>query len=211
MTPVRKESGTNHALSQFILAKTLYSKFSRLPFCVWSLLKLIWWLLPESQSNLYSASPEKNHTERFGWYSHIGQLNATTSALSLSFAYSIHMLMIFLVLFFVFFLHVCMCVCVFCFCLCLFLFLLYFLPSTQSLCIVKQKEMQKIWIHTSLFEKKLPDTPVPFFTSSRLTIKGEVGQVVTVVPLPCPWFQQEAPLTAEKARTSLFPKQLNAL
>lgn len=102
-------------------------------------------------------SGPRKHTERFGCNSHIGQLNAPTSALSLPFAYGIHMLMMSLVFFFFFFLHVCMCMCV---CVCyLFLslcvvFLLYFLPSSHSLCIAKQKEMQKIWIHTSLFEKK---------------------------------------------------------
>lgn len=51
--------------------------------------------LGESQSELYSAGPK--HSARFGCNSHIGQLNATTSALSPPFAYSIHMLMMSLV------------------------------------------------------------------------------------------------------------------
>lgn len=60
-------------------------------------------------------SGPRKHTERFGCNSHIGQLNAPTSALSLPFAYGIHMLMMSLVFFFFFFsacvyVHVCLCV-----------------------------------------------------------------------------------------------------
>lgn len=105
----------------------------------------------------------RKHTERFGCNSHIGQLNATTSALSLSFAYGIHMLMMSLVFFLACVnVHVCLCVRTVFSLLCFF-FSLYFLPSSHSLCIAKQKEMQKIWIHTSSFEtEKNTDTPVLF-------------------------------------------------
>ena len=115
----------------------------------------------------------RKHTERFGCNSHIGQLNAPTSALSLPFAYGIHMLMMSLVFFFFSFsacvyVHVCLCVLFVSLCVFFFFFFLFFLPSSHSLCIAKQKEMQKIWIHTSLFEKKKNkkqkprDTPVLF-------------------------------------------------
>lgn len=102
-------------------------------------------------------SGPRKHTERFGCNSHIGQLNATTSALSQPFAYGIHMLMTSLVFFFFFFpacvyVHACLCVCCL-FLSCVFFLCLYFLPSSHSLCITKQKEMQKIWIHTSSFWK----------------------------------------------------------
>ena len=74
----------------------------------------------------------RKHTERFGCNSHIGQLNAPTSALSLPFAYGIHMLMMSLVFFFFLFLHVCMCMCV---CVC-YLFLsvcfFFFFSCTSS-------------------------------------------------------------------------------
>lgn len=74
-------------------------------------------------------SGPRKHTERFECNSHIGQLNATTSALSLPFAYGIHMLMMSLVFFF--FLHVCMCMCV---CVCyLFLSECIFFPVLPPL------------------------------------------------------------------------------
>lgn len=123
-------------------------------------------------------SGTRKHTERFGCNSHIGQLNATTSALSLSFAYSIHMLMISLV-FFSACVYVCMCVCVCCLFLSVCIFFLYFLPSSQSLCITKQKEMQKNWIHTSLFskkKKKKTDTPVLFSLPLAWRLKGRLDE-----------------------------------
>lgn len=98
-------------------------------------------------------SGPRKHTERFGCNSHIGQLNATTSALFLPFAYSIHMLMMSLV--FIFFLHVCMCMCV---CVCyLFLSLFFFCTSSPppNLFVLPNKKMLKIWIHTSLFGRKI--------------------------------------------------------
>lgn len=163
-------------------------------------------------------SGPRKRTERFGCNSHIGQLNATTSALSLPFAYGIHMLMMSLV--FVFF-TVCLCMCV---CVCaralfvsslVFLFLffcLHFLPSSHSLCIAKQKEMQKIWIHTSSLWKKERRYTRPIFTSPRLTIKGEVRRVPQLFRSRAPDFGGEAPLKGrEKASPSLFPEQLNAL
>lgn len=96
-------------------------------------------------------SGPRKHSERFGCNSHIGQLNATTSALSLPFAYSIHMLMMSLV----FFSPSCMCVCAYvfmcaiCFSLCVYFFSV--LPPLLPVSLYHQtKKMQKIWIHTSL-------------------------------------------------------------
>lgn len=166
-------------------------------------------------------SGPRKHSERFGCNSHIGQLNATTSALSLPFAYSIHMLMMLLVFFFFFFFCMCVCACVFmraiCCALCVYYFFLYFLPVLPVSLYhqAKKRRCKKFGFIFSFFKKNKKlnktDMPRPIFTSSCLVIKGEVRRLHTVVPLLCPWFWQEAPLTAEKARPYLFPKQLNAL
>lgn len=147
----------------------------------------------------------RKHTERFGCNSHIGQLNATTSALSLPFAYSIHMLMMSLVFFFFF--CMCVCACVFvsaiCFSLCVFFFL-YFLPSSQSLCIAKQKEMQKIWIHTSLFgKKKKKRYSRPIFTSSRL--KGRLDECHSC-SIAVPLISTRSPFNSREGKALSLPQ-----
>lgn len=115
-------------------------------------------------------SGPRKHSERFGCNSHIGQLNATTSALSLPFAYSIHMLMMSLVLFFflLLLLHVCMRMCVYVCYLLLSLCVLFFsvLPSHPPSLFVspnKKKEMQKIWIHIFLFKKTKQNRYAPSY------------------------------------------------
>lgn len=127
-------------------------------------------------------SGPRKHTETFGCNSHIGQLNATTSALSLSFAYGIHMLMMSLV-FFLLLVCVRVFVCAICFSL------VYFFSCTSSpppilfvspnktrcrkfgfiLCFLRgKKEM----------EERMEKRHIrPIFTSSGLTIKGEVRRV----------------------------------
>lgn len=77
-----------------------------------------------------ALSGPRKHSERFGCNSHIGQLNATTSALSLPFAYSIHMLMMSLVFFFP--LHMCVCAYVFMCAICFSLSVYIFFFCTSS-------------------------------------------------------------------------------
>lgn len=118
----------------------------------------------ETQWRQFTVGPRKD-TERFGCNSHIGQLNATTSALSLPFAYGIHMLMMSLVFFFF---SSCVCACVFV--CCLFLSCVFFSPPCTSspppvLFVSPNKKMQKIWIHTSSFwERKLQIHPSYFYS-----------------------------------------------
>lgn len=111
----------------------------------------------------------RKHTERFGCNSHIGQLNATTSALSLSFAYGIHMLMMSLVFFLACVnVHVCLCVRT------VFSLMCFFSPCTSSpppiLFVLPNKKrcrkfgfilpllrQKKIQIHPSYFHFLSPD------------------------------------------------------
>lgn len=109
-------------------------------------------------------SGPRKHTERFGCNSHIGQLNATTSALSLPFAYSIHMLMMSLVFFF-FFPCMCVCACVFvcaiCFSLCVFFFFSCTSFPPPSLFVSANKKRCRKFGFILPFSKKT-DTPVLF-------------------------------------------------
>lgn len=138
-------------------------------------------------------SGTRKHTERFGCNSHIGQLNATTSALSLSFAYSIHMLMISLVFFF------CMCVCVHvCLCVLFVSLCVYFFPVLPPLLPVSlyhqtKRDAEKLDSYFPFFEKKKKKNRYarPIFTSSRLTIKGEVRRVPQLFYCRAPDFDKK--------------------
>lgn len=143
-------------------------------------------------------SGPRKHTERFGCNSHIGQLNATTSALSLPFAYGIHMLMMSLVFFF---LHVCMCMCV-CVCaVCFSLVYFFFFACTSSpppilFVSPNKKRCRKFGFILPLLEKKKnpqkkPRYTRPIFTSSRLTIKGEVRRVPQLFHCRAPDFDKK--------------------
>lgn len=136
-------------------------------------------------------SGPRTHTERFGCNSHIGQLNATTSALSLPFAYSIHMLMMSLVFFF---LHVCMCMCV-CVC-CLFLSVCIFpvLPSLLPVSLYRQtkRDAENLDSYFPFRRKKKQNRYArPIFTSSCLTIKGEVRRVPQLFHCRAPDFNKK--------------------
>lgn len=119
------------------------------------------------------SGPRKD-TERFGCNSHIGQLNATTSALSLPFAYGIHMLMMSLVFFFPHaYVHVCLCVV--CFSL-VYFFPLYFLPSSHSLCIAKQKDAENFDSYFLFLRRKNTDTPILFLLLLAWRLKGRLDK-----------------------------------
>lgn len=142
-------------------------------------------------------SGPRKHTERFGCNSHIGQLNATTSALSLPFAYGIHMLMMSLV----FFSCMCACACVFV-CvlfvslLCIFFFLPV-LPRLLPFSLYRQtkRDAENLDSYFLFWKKKTPQKKPrytrPIFTSSRLTIKGEVRRVPQLFHCRAPDFDKK--------------------
>lgn len=144
-------------------------------------------------------SGPRKHTERFGCNSHIGQLNATTSALSLPFAYGIHMLMMSLVFFFFLsvFVHVCLCVCVlFVSSLVIFFFFLPALPPLLPFSLYRQtkRDAENLDSYFLFFGKKNGGGgryARPIFTSSCLTIKGEVRWVPQLFHSRAPDFEKK--------------------
>lgn len=157
------------------------------------------------------SGPRKD-TERFGCNSHIGQLNATTSALSLPFAYGIHMLMMSLFFFFFFLMRMCMCVCV----CCLFLSCVFFspvLPPLLPFSLYRQtKRCRKFGFIFSLFEKeKYRYTHAIFLLLLAWWLKGRFDKChscssTMLLISTCSAFNSR-----EGETISLFPKQLNAL
>lgn len=100
------------------------------------------------------------------------------------FAYGIHMLMMSLVFFFPHaYVHVCLCVV--CFSL-VYFFPLYFLPSSHSLCIAKQKDAENFDSYFLFLRRKKSKYTHAIFTSSCMVIKGEVRRVPQL-------FQHHAP------------------
>lgn len=141
-------------------------------------------------------SGPRKHTERFGCNSHIGQLNAPTSALSLPFAYGIHMLMMSLVFFFFFF-CMCVCACVFvcaiCFSLSVFFFSCTSSPPPILFVSPNKKRCRKFGFILPFLKKKTKTQRYarPIFTSSRMTIKGEVRQVPQLFHCRAPDFDKK--------------------
>lgn len=131
----------------------------------------------------------RKHTERFGCNSHIGQLNATTSALSLLFAYGIHMLMMSLV-FFPACVYVHVCLCVLFVSLCVYFFFCTSSPPPSLFVSPNKKRCRKFGFILPFLKKK-PRYARPIFTSSRLTIKGEVRRVPQLFHCRAPDFDKK--------------------
>lgn len=142
-------------------------------------------------------SGPRKHTERFGCNSHIGQLNATTSALSQPFAYGIHMLMMSLVFFF-FFSCMCVCACMFVCVLFVSLLCIFFVPVLPpllpfSLYRQTKRDAENLDSYFLFLKKqqKKKRYARPIFTSSRLTIKGEVRGVPQLFNCRAPDFDKK--------------------
>lgn len=157
-------------------------------------------------------SGPRKHTERFGCNSHIGQLNATTSALSLPFAYGIHMLMMSLVFFF---LHVCMCMCV-CVCaVCFSLVYFFFFACTSSpppilFVSPNKKRCRKFGFILPLLEKKKPhkknpDTPVLFSLPLAWRLKGRLDECHSC-SIAVPLISTRSPFNSREGKALSLPR-----
>lgn len=157
-------------------------------------------------------SGPRKHTERFGCNSHIGQLNATTSALSLPFAYGIHMLMMSLVFFF---LHVCMCMCV-CVCaVCFSLVYFFFLPVLPrllpfSLYRQTKRDAENLDSYFLFWKKKKPtkknpDTPVLFSLPLAWRLKGRLDECHSC-SIAVPLISTRSPFNSREGKALSLPR-----
>lgn len=148
-------------------------------------------------------SGPRKHTERFGCNSHIGQLNATTSALSLPFAYGIHMLMMSLVFFSAcVYVHVCLCV--------LFVsFWVYFFSCTSSpppiLFVSPNKKRCRKFGFILPFSKKNTDTPVLFSLPLAWRLKGRLDECHSC-SIAVPLISTRSPFNSREGKALSLPQ-----
>lgn len=161
-------------------------------------------------------SGPRKHTERFGCNSHIGQLNAATSALSLPFAYGIHMLMMSPCFFFVFFPPACVYVHV-CFACVLFVSLLciyFFFACTSSpppilFVLPNKKRCRKFGFILPLFpkkrKKKRTDTPVLFSLPLAWRLKGRLDECHSC-SIAVPLISTRSPFNSREGKALSLPR-----
>lgn len=107
--------------------------------------------------------------------------------------------------------RMCMCVCVCCLFLSCVFFPLYFLPSSHSLCIAKQKDAEILDSYFLVLRRRNAGRPSLFLLLLAWRLKGRLDKCHScsgAMPLisTCSAFNSRGGETI-----SLFPKQLNAL